>query len=121
MAQDQGWAPPETLLRNVYFDTCIYHQAGIDLMVKVVPAENVLFGSETVGAVRGIDPLTGFHYDDTKRYIDAAELTVQERALVLEHNARRVYPRLDRVLSNPAGSSAGLQPLGYPVGHRSQG
>ena len=56
---------------NVFFDTCVYHQPGIDLLMKVVPDDNILFGSEMVGAVRGIDPETGQYYDDTKRYVDA--------------------------------------------------
>ena len=47
------------LLKNVYFDTCVYHQPGIDLLLKVIPADNILFASEMVGAVRGIDPETG--------------------------------------------------------------
>ena len=59
------------LLKNVYFDTCVYHLPGIELLTKVIPADNILFASEMVGAVRGIDPRTGHHYDDTKRYIDA--------------------------------------------------
>src|ERR1700754_610044 len=67
------------LLHNVFFDTCVYHQPGIDLLTKVIPVENVLFASEMIGAVRGIDPETGFAYDDTKRYIEAAALTPQQR------------------------------------------
>jgi 4-oxalmesaconate hydratase len=51
-----------------------------------------------IGAVRGIDPTTGFYYDDTKRYIEAANLTAQERHQIYEGNARRVYPRLDAAL-----------------------
>jgi len=52
-----------------------------------------------IGAVRGIDPETGFNYDDTKRYVDASTLlTPEEKARVFEGNARRVYPRLDAVL-----------------------
>ena len=38
----------------------------------VVDTPNILFGSEMVGAVRGIDPRTGHHYDDTRRYVEAA-------------------------------------------------
>jgi len=89
--------PPldELLLGNVCFDTCVYHQPGIDLLCKVIPARNVLFASEMVGAVRGIDPETGFHFDDTRRYIDAcAELDAEERAAIYAGNALRVYPRL---------------------------
>jgi 4-oxalmesaconate hydratase len=90
----------ERLLRNLYFDTCVYHQPGIDLLARVIPVENVLFASEMIGAVRGIDPETGHHFDDTRRYIEATPyLTDEERALVFEGNARRVYPRLDAALA----------------------
>jgi 4-oxalmesaconate hydratase len=87
--------PLEELLRNVFFDTCVYHQAGIEMLFKVVSADNVLFGSELLGAVRGIDPFTGHYFDDTKRYIDALALSAEDRRKVFEANARRVY-RLDR-------------------------
>jgi hypothetical protein len=49
----------EHLMNNVYFDTCVYHQPGIDLLNTVIPVKNVLFASEMIGAVRGIDPTTG--------------------------------------------------------------
>ena len=52
----------------------MYHQRGIDLLVDVVPIGNILFGSEMVGAVRGVDPDTGNYYDDTKIYIDHSTL-----------------------------------------------
>ena len=47
---------------------------------------------------RGIDPETGFNYDDTKRYIEASALGPAERQKIYEGNARRVFPRLDRAL-----------------------
>ena len=86
------------LLGNVFFDTCVYHQPGIDLLLRVIPARNILFASEMIGAVRGIDPETGHHYDDTRRYLDAAVLDDAERHAIYEGNARRVYPRLDAAL-----------------------
>jgi len=49
--------------------------------------------------VRGIDPETGFHWDDTKRYVDALDLDETARRQVFELNARRVYPRLDAQLT----------------------
>jgi len=95
LAQDMKLPPlSEAVLHNVFFDTCVYHQAGIDLLVKVVPIENILFASEMVGAVRGIDPETGHHYDDTRRYVDAAALTDAQRQQIFEGNIRRVFPRL---------------------------
>ena len=89
----------EHVLNNVFFDTCVYHQPGSDLLFDVVPARNILFASEMIGAVRGIDPETGHYYDDTKRYIEAARLTDAERHAIFEGNARRVFPRLDALLT----------------------
>ena len=94
MAQDSGW-DFDGLLEHIWFDTCVYHQRGIDLLIDVVPVDNILFASEMVGAVRGIDPETGHHYDDTRRYVDNADLDDEARAKIFEHNARRVYPRLE--------------------------
>ncbi|MBB2891822.1 amidohydrolase family protein [Flexivirga oryzae] len=87
----------EHLMRNVFFDTCVYHQPGIDLMFTVLDPANILFGSEMIGAVRGIDPSTGHYFDDTKRYVDAAPVTDAVRQQVFSENATRVYPRLIRM------------------------
>ena len=101
LAQEMKKPPlAEHLLGNVYFDTCVYHYPGIELMTKVVPIDNILFASEMLGAVKGIDPNTGFNYDDTKRYVDQVKtLSEQDRYKIFEGNARRVYPRLDRQLA----------------------
>ena len=72
---------------------------GLDLLLQVMPTPNVLFASEMIGAVRGIDPTTGFNYDDTKRYIEASTiLSAEDKFKVYEGNARRVFPRLDAAL-----------------------
>jgi 4-oxalmesaconate hydratase len=55
-------------------------QPDIDLLTKVVPADNILFASEMVGAVKGIDPTPNLSDADKKK--------------VFEDNALRVYPRL---------------------------
>ncbi|WP_433299640.1 amidohydrolase family protein [Actinoplanes sp. CA-030573] len=93
--------PPlaEGVMGNVFFDTCVYHQAGINLLFDVIEIDNLLFGSEMVGAVRGIDPQTGHYFDDTRRYVEALDLAPGDRAKVFEHNARRVYPRLEAHLA----------------------
>jgi len=96
LAQDMKRPPlSELLLDNVFFDTCVYHQAGIDLLTKVIPVKNILFASEMVGAVRGIDPETGYPFDDTKRYIEQSPaLGAADRRAIFETNARAVYGRL---------------------------
>jgi len=92
--------PPlsEHVMKNVYFDTCVYHQPGIDLLFQVINLDNILFGSEMVGAVRGIDPETGFYFDDTKRYIAALSIPESDKTRIFEKNARRIFPRLDALL-----------------------
>jgi 4-oxalmesaconate hydratase len=88
------------LLKNVFFDTCVYHLPGIELLTTVIPIDNLLFASEMLGAVRGVDPTTGHYYDDTRRYVDqVTRLTPEDREKIFEGNARRVYPRLDRRLN----------------------
>jgi 4-oxalmesaconate hydratase len=91
--------PLEPILQNVFFDTCVYHQPGVRFLTEVIPIDNILFGSEMIGAVRGKDPNTGHFFDDTKRYVDACtHLSDAERHKIFEGNARRVYPRLDAQL-----------------------
>jgi 4-oxalmesaconate hydratase len=88
------------LMSNVFFDTCVYHLPGIELLTQVVPIDNILFASEMLGAVPGIDPANGYYFDDTKRYLDQVEgLSEESRHKIFEGNVRRVYPRLDRLLA----------------------
>ena len=61
----------------------------------MIHVDNILFASEMLGAVRGVDPETGFHWDDTKRYVDALDVPDEDKRKIFELNARRVYPRLD--------------------------
>jgi 4-oxalmesaconate hydratase len=105
LAQDMGLPPlGEHLLGNVFFDTCVYHQPGTELLAKVIPVENILFASETLGAVNGIDPDTGHKFDDTRRYIDAVPwLTDADRSKIYEGNARHVYRRLSAQIALQAG------------------
>ncbi|MEM6681453.1 MAG: amidohydrolase family protein [Pseudomonadota bacterium] len=98
------------VMKNIFFDTCVYDQVGIDCLFDAIDINNLLFGSEMIGAVRGVDPKTGRYFDDTKQYVDALDLTEAQRHQVYEGNARRVYPRLDALLKAkdaPDGSLKG--------------
>lgn len=88
---------PEHLLGNVFFDTCVYHQAGIDLLTHVIPADNILFATEMIGAVRSVDPETGRSFDDTRTMIEATSLSQADKAKIFSDNALRVFPRLGRM------------------------
>ena len=105
IAQDMGRPPlDELLLGNLYFDTCVYHQDGIDFLVKVMGADNVIFASEMIGAVKGVDPLTDRYFDDTKPYVDAAPgITDEQKRKIFQDNALRAYPRLRPLLNGRLG------------------
>lgn len=85
---------PELMGENIFFDTCVYHLPGIELLTRVVPIDNILFASEMIGAVPGIDPETGHYFDDTKRYVDALAISALAKQKIFETNARRVFPGL---------------------------
>lgn len=93
---DRMGRPPleEHVMRNVYFDTAVYHQPGMDLLVEVIAPENLLFASEMLGAVRGINPHTGSAWDDTLRYLARVDLDEESLRKILAENARKVYPRI---------------------------
>jgi len=88
----------ELLLKNVYFDTCVYHTPGLELLTKVIPTDNILFASEMVGAVKGIDPNTGNYFDDTKKYLDQLNLAEADKKKIFETNALKVFPLLGKVM-----------------------
>lgn len=89
----------DRLMNNVYFDTCVYHHAGVKFLIDVIGVQNVIFASEMIGAVRSRNPRDdNNYYDDTKRYVDAIGLPADQLQTLFEGNARKVYPRLDRAL-----------------------
>jgi 4-oxalmesaconate hydratase len=100
IAQDAGRPGPEALLNNVFFDTCVYHYPGVRFLIEIIGSSNVLFASEMIGAVRGVDPNSGHYYDDTRKYIDAiTALSEEARLQIYERNALKVYPRLAKKLN----------------------
>jgi 4-oxalmesaconate hydratase len=78
-----------------YFDTTVYSQEAMELLIKVVGVDNVIFASEMLGGVNVTDPGTGRPFDDNRRFIDSIPwLTGQDRKRIFEDNARTAYPRL---------------------------
>jgi 4-oxalmesaconate hydratase len=81
-------------MSKLWFDTCLYTQNSIDLLLKEVGPEHCLFGTEKPGVGNQIDPATGEEYDDVKPKIDRIGwLTEQQRRDLFENNARKVYTR----------------------------
>lgn len=94
LAMRNGWQDPSELLRNVFFDTAVYHQPGYNLLLDVLPSSNVLFASEMLGAVRGADPETSVEWDDTLTYLKGSDRLPADWDAITHKNALRVYPRL---------------------------
>ena len=72
----------------------------MELLVKTVGVDNVLFASEMLGGVNALDPATGRLFDDNKPCLDAlAWLQPDDRRKIFETNALRVYPRLRAIVA----------------------
>lgn len=81
-------------VRRLHFDTCVYSEEGLELLFKVIGPANCLFGTERPGSGRGIDPATGRALDDLRPVIEGLDvLSDDDRRLVFEDNARRLYRR----------------------------
>jgi 4-oxalmesaconate hydratase len=93
------WEPFEEFLKRLYFDTTVYNQDAMEMLVKVVGVDNVLFASEMLGGVTTVDPTTGRFFDDNKPCLDAIGwLSEEDRRKICEENVQRAYPRLGPIL-----------------------
>ncbi len=74
-------------LRDLWFDTCLYTKASIELLIDVVGADRVLFGTEHPGS--------GGSLANLRPVIESIEtLSDSQRAAVFEDNARQIYTRI---------------------------
>jgi 4-oxalmesaconate hydratase len=94
------WEPFEEFIKRLFFDTTVYSTEAMELLVKIVGVDNILFASEMLGGVTTIDPKTGRFFDDNKPCLDQIGwLSDQDRRKIFEENALRAYPRLRGVLA----------------------
>jgi 4-oxalmesaconate hydratase len=101
------WTPFEEFVRRLYFDTTVYDEQAMNLLLNVVGVDNVMFASEMLGGVTTQDPSTGRMFDDNKPCIDALGwLTETDRQKIFEGNVRKAYPRLDAALAARAAAPA---------------
>jgi 4-oxalmesaconate hydratase len=82
-------------LRLLYFDTDLHDPLALTLLIRTVGADRCVFGTERPGSGAAINPDTGRSMEDIKYTIDGLEfLTDEQRGLIYEHNARKLFPRL---------------------------
>lgn len=86
--------PFEDVVRNLYFDLSTYDPESIELTIKKMGADNVVYASEMWGSAKSVDPLTGRKFDDNLHMVtDIDWLTDDDRYKILEGNARKLYSR----------------------------
>jgi predicted TIM-barrel fold metal-dependent hydrolase len=79
-------------LRTLYYDTCLYSQDSIELLLRAVGVDRCLFGTEKPGTGSMLDPETGRWIDDIHLLIqDIDWLTDEDRSWLFEGNARQLF------------------------------
>lgn len=89
----RGSTPFEQQLRQLHFDTTNYDQDSLELLVKKVGADRVLFATEKPGTGSAFDPALGRDLDDLKPVIEAMKLSDEDRQNIFECNCTRLYSR----------------------------
>lgn len=85
----------ENLVKQLYYDTCLYTKDGLELLFKVMGSDRCMFGTENPGTGSAKHPDTGRWLDDTRPVIESIDwLTEQDKRNIFEENARRVHSRL---------------------------
>jgi len=79
-------------MRNMYFDTVLYSKEALELLIKVVGADRLLYGSECPGVGSSINADTGETYDRTVPVIESIDwLSAEDKYKIFEGNAKRVF------------------------------
>jgi 4-oxalmesaconate hydratase len=89
----RGTTPFEQQMRQLHFDTTNYDQDSLELLVKKVGADRVLFATEKPGTGSAFDPALGRDLDDLKPVIEAMQLSDEDRRNIFECNCTRLYSR----------------------------
>jgi predicted TIM-barrel fold metal-dependent hydrolase len=79
-------------MRKLYYDTVLYTEAALRMLIETVGAERCLFGAECPGVGSAVDPKTGRTFDDIRPYVEGFEwLSTAQKKMIFEDNARRVF------------------------------
>ncbi|MDB5569653.1 MAG: amidohydrolase [Hyphomicrobiales bacterium] len=79
-------------LRKLYFDTVLYSEEGLRLLIKTVGPDQCLFGAECPGVGSTINPDTGRSMDHVRPMIESFEwLAAADKKKIFSENAIRVF------------------------------
>lgn len=75
-------------MRNLYYDTVLYSEESLRLLIKTVGADRCMFGAECPGVGSAINRDTGRTFDDIKPYIEGFDwLSRAEKDAIFFGNA----------------------------------
>ncbi|WP_067180104.1 amidohydrolase family protein [Microtetraspora niveoalba] len=87
-----GGTPYIEKLRRLWFDTCLYTQEAIELLVRVVGVDRCLFGTEKPGTGSQINPENGRWFDDIHLLVrDIDWLGDADREAIFSGNASALF------------------------------
>ena len=70
----------------------LYTTDALELLIKTVGVDHVLYGAECPGVGSAINPDTGLTFDNIVPYIQAFEwLADEDKRKILENNARKLF------------------------------
>jgi 4-oxalmesaconate hydratase len=92
----QGREPFEEAIKKLYFDTAIYDRDSMEMLIRKMGADNVLFATETFGTAKDVDPQIGKLFDDTVDFVKEVDwLSDDDRHKIFEGNARKLFTRAE--------------------------
>jgi len=72
----------------------MYDRDSLELLIRRMGPDNVLYASEMFGTAKATDPSTGRCYDDTVPMVNAIEwLSETDRKKIFCANAQRLFTR----------------------------
>jgi predicted TIM-barrel fold metal-dependent hydrolase len=79
-------------MRNLYYDTVLYSEAGLRLLIETVGADRCMYGAECPGVGSSVNPKTGKTFDDIVPVIKSFDwLSDGDKKMIFEDNAKAFF------------------------------
>ena len=79
-------------MRKLYYDTVLYTEGALRLLIETVGPAQCLFGAECPGVGSAVNPETGETFDNIQPMIQKFDwLSAAQKKMIFEDNARRIF------------------------------
>jgi predicted TIM-barrel fold metal-dependent hydrolase len=79
-------------MKKLYYDTVLYTEGAMRLLIETVGPERCLFGAECPGVGSAVNPKTGETFDNIRPIIEKFDwLSAAQKKMIFEDNARKVF------------------------------